>query len=57
MDKVRIGAWNVRGLNDALKIDVVNKYTGSNKVDIMGIFEARIREENKALLKQFEKDD
>lgn len=53
MDKLRIGVWNIRGLNDTLKIDVVNSYTRSNKVDIMGVLETRIREENKDLLNQF----
>lgn len=51
MDKLHIWAWNIRGLNDALKIEAINTYSRSNRLAIIGILETRIREVNVGLLK------
>lgn len=53
MDKVTIGAWNVKGLSSALKSDTVNTFIRTNRVDVMGLIETRIREVNSSLLSRF----
>lgn len=50
---IAIGAWNVKELNSILKLYVVNTIVRSNRVDIMGIMEIRIREVNSGLLSRF----
>lgn len=54
MDKFHIGAWNIRGLNDSLKIEAVNTHSRVNSIAIMGILETRIREKNINTLTQFD---
>ncbi|KAK9733251.1 hypothetical protein RND81_04G054500 [Saponaria officinalis] len=41
---MRLGSWNIRGCNDPLKLQEVIDFIGSNKVDVFGILETRIKE-------------
>lgn len=59
MDSFQIGAWNIRGLNTTLELDVVDSFTRRNRVkqhpDIMSVLETRICVDNTGGLSRFEK--
>lgn len=35
--------WNVRGMNDPFKTKEVRKFINSNKIDVCGLLETRVR--------------
>ncbi|XP_074271621.1 uncharacterized protein LOC141595553 [Silene latifolia] len=41
---MKISAWNIRGLNDPLKQAEVNTFMRTNRLDVLGILETRVKE-------------
>lgn len=41
---MNICVWNVRGMNEPSKHDELSKHFWSNKVDVIGVVEARVKE-------------
>ncbi|XP_074288360.1 uncharacterized protein LOC141613520 [Silene latifolia] len=51
---MKIGSWNIRGMNDSLKQCEIKEFFFKQKLDILGIMETRIKVENMSkIVKQF----
>ena len=44
---IKIGCWNIRGLNDSCKQSEIRNFISKNNIQIFGILETRVRSVNK----------
>ncbi|XP_026459010.1 uncharacterized protein LOC113359627 [Papaver somniferum] len=47
----KIGGWNIRGLNDPLKLKEVGRFVALNKLSLVGIVETHVHEMNKDIIR------
>lgn len=47
VDKIKMGCWNIRGLNDPLKQVEVSRLIRGNKLSLVGTVETHVHESNK----------
>ena len=49
---MKLGCWNIRGLNHPSKQNEVSKFVFSNHIDVLGIIESKVRFPNQVKIQQ-----